>query len=62
MSEVFWRHTNTVAEILDDTCTPNGVLTWLTAYNASLGGMRPVDLIDAGRADEVIAEARRVAA
>jgi hypothetical protein len=50
-----------VFDILADTYTPQGVSVWLSCRNRNLGDQSPVDLLKAGRLDEVLAEARRVA-
>lgn len=39
--------------ILSDSLTPRGVGQWLHARNRLLGGDRPIDLLAAGRIDEV---------
>lgn len=50
-----------VFDILEDTYTPQGVGTWLLSRNRNLDMQSPIDLLRAGRLDEVLAEAHRVA-
>lgn len=47
-------------EILGDAYTDEGIEIWLNSRNRNLDHQRPVDLLQEGRFDEVLAEARRL--
>lgn len=44
-----------VRELLEDIYTPDGVQVWLASPLQRLGGERPIDLINEGRVEEVVA-------
>lgn len=50
-----------VLDLLGELFDAEGTLLWLHARNRTLGGERPLDLLAAGRADEVIALLDRLA-
>ncbi|MEA2207428.1 MAG: hypothetical protein QOE77_4204 [Blastocatellia bacterium] len=47
---------------LREVYTEEGVQIWLHARNRNLGSQRPIDLLAAGRYDDVVAEAEHVSA
>lgn len=49
-----------VARLLRDVYTREGAEIWLHGRKRSLGGQRPVDLLEAGRYDEVLAAIERL--
>lgn len=50
-----------VLDQLDDLFDDEGALLWLHSRNRTLGGERPLDLLGAGRTDEVIQYLDRLA-
>ena len=50
----------TVVDVLGDAYTDEGIDIWLHSRNRNLGLRRPIDLITAGRFEEVLDEARWV--
>ncbi|WP_032366064.1 transcriptional regulator [Rhodococcoides fascians] len=52
---------HTIVSILADSYTDEGIDIWLHARNRNLDMQRPIDLLTAGKIDEVLAEARWVA-
>lgn len=51
-----------VVKVLTGAFTPAGIAAWLTGVNPALGERRPIDVLDAGETDAVVAVARRLAA
>lgn len=50
-----------VVDELSDVYTDEGVEIWLHAYQRGLGGQRPVDLLQEGRFEDVLAAVERLA-
>lgn len=51
----------TIVDLLGETYTDEGVDIWLRSRNRNLDLQRPIDLLQAGRLDEVLEEAKWVA-
>jgi len=49
-----------IVELLRDTYTDEGIEIWLNSRNRNLDHQRPVDLLQQGRAEDVLAEVERL--
>ena len=49
-----------LVEELKDAYSEEGIAIWMNSRNRNLDGERPIDLLTAGRIDEVLEEAQRV--
>jgi len=50
-----------IVDLLDDVYTEEGIQIWLNARNRNLELQRPIDLLTAGKIDEVLEEASALA-